>query len=107
MLGLELVLGVLVELVHVDVDQELGGEITEWQSFSWSRLESPYDLTQEPENIFIRYMHCKDLEKNIMIYGSKKLSHVAFKHPAGLCVISRNLIAKRLEALYSFMRSFV
>src|SRR3989344_5372442 len=101
---LEPVLYKLIKLVHIDIHQELGCEITEGQAFaSTSTLKTLYHSLNEPESIGISNMSFYNFNKTRLINRGKKFSNVAFKHPHSFCMPKRCRSSRFLKCLNSSM----
>lgn len=103
----EFVLHELVKLVHVDVHEKLGGEVTERQSFSGnSRIETPHNLPKETKNVAIRNSFADERKENTVVNARKEFSDIALQDKAGSRVIFARLVRKRTKAIHRAVRTF-
>jgi hypothetical protein len=86
--GLEGVLHELIKLIHIDVDEELGGEVAEGEALaSCTGVEAGDDTLYECTDAFIGYISVDDLHQYLLINGSEELLDVAFEYPAGFRIV--------------------
>jgi len=103
----------LIEFIHVDIDEELRGEIAEWQPFVYDavmcgrisechiRLEAADDLHDKRDDTLVKDVPRKNVEERLVVDRGKELPYVAFEHPNRARVITRYLIGKGAKAIYS------
>lgn len=101
--SLETVLRELVELVHVQVRQELRGEIAERQAAPF-RAEAAYHLFEQADRELVRYASMQDLHERIVMDGSEELPDVALEDVAGTRMIPRFGICEGAEPVHGAMR---
>ena len=95
----------LVEFVHVNVYQKLGGQIAERKSDTGdTRIKTPDDYRYEIEDILIGNIFCGYIQENRVIDVCEKLSDVAFEHPYRPDVVLRNPADEFSESAESAIR---
>lgn len=99
-------LGELVELVHVDVYEYLGGKVSKRQPNTLLYGKASHDLRKERKDILIGNVSPQDLEKNAMVDGCEKLADIALQDPRGSGVIFRYDIGELTKLLHGLMGSF-
>jgi len=72
-LGFELVPYILVKLVHIHIDQQLGGQIAEWQALG----KAADYFAQKPEDVLVSDVALKDVKECLVVYGGEELADVA------------------------------
>lgn len=99
--GFKLMRGELVELVHVDVHEELGGEVAQREAFAGrGGVEALYHFCKECDRAFVCYPLFEHCEEYLLVDGSEKLPYVALEHPAGARVVLRDSSGEGLEAVH-------
>lgn len=107
-LDLQFVLHELVEFVHVNVHEELRGEVAERQSRARSgRRKTADHLAEKPPSFPIRYIAPQDFRQHAMVDARKKFSDVAFQDPHRFRVIRAFLSGERTEAVQCLVGSFI
>ena len=103
---LQLVLHELIELVHVYIDEELAREIAERQAFAragtFKTLHHPLD---KPDRLGIGDVFLHNLDEDCLIDTCEELFDVAFQHPAGASIVSRNFSRELLKTIKCSVRS--
>lgn len=95
----------LIKLIHVNIDQQLRGQVAERQADAGNAgVEAPDNDGEQPNDVLIgnALRHC--LQKNRLIDIRKKLLDVALEHPDSLRIVFRNGIGKFFESVQGAMR---
>lgn len=88
--------------MHVDIYEELGREIAEWQTDARSgRMKTRYDLVDKPTDIGVSDMTLKHFHQDCMVNARKEFSDVALEHEAGARMIFGNRAGKISETIKS------
>ena len=98
----------MIEIVHVNVHQELAGEVAQRQAdvrpvFG---METPDHFTQKQDRISALDVSLKNIAQNFMIDIGEEFSDVAFQNPDCPRVIPRNLASVVAEAVYCSVCAF-
>jgi len=102
------VLHKLVKLVHIDIHQELRGEITERKSYTFLfYVEAADYLRKKPENTLVGDARLENADETTLVNRRKELTHVALEHPDRLRVIARDAVRESAEAVERFVASLV
>lgn len=97
----------LVEAVHVDINEELRGEVAERQPRAcFPRIKTGNDMANESKNTFVRYARYKDAHEDILIDRGKEFPYVALQNPTGTRVIAGDFICKGTKPIHCLMRPF-
>mgnify|MGYP001594871820 FL=1 len=98
----------MIELVHVNVHQELTGEITQRQADVRPILgvETPDHFAQEQDRISASDVFLQNIAQNLMIDVGEEFSDIAFQNPNRPRMIARNLASLIAEAVYRAVRAF-
>ena len=90
----------LVKLVHIDIHEELRGQVPERQTEARFRaLEAAYDLSEKPKHIAIWYARLEYPQEALLVYGGEELAYVAFQHPDRASVIAGDAVCESPEML--------
>lgn len=101
------VLHKLVKLIHVHIDQELGGEVAERKPNTWSgAVETPDNLFQQPERLAIRNICFENAQQHVLINAREELLDIHLQDPAGARVIPAHLPRKGSKRAQGLMGSF-
>lgn len=92
---------ILIELIHVDIDQELGCEIAQGQT----GRKTADDLPDECPSARARDMLFYDTEQRGVIYRCEEFSYITFQYPARASVIARDTSGESCEALHGTVRA--
>ena len=94
------VLHKLVKLVHIDVHEELGGEIAERETDAGRRGKAADHLFQQPDDALVCNVGFHNFNEYRMVDACEELADVALKYPAGACVILTHGISERPETVH-------
>lgn len=90
----------LVKLVHIDIHEELRGQVPEGQAEArFCTLEAAYDLSEEPKHVAIWYTLLEYPHEALLVYGGEELTHVALQYPNRTGVIVGDAVREPLEML--------
>ncbi len=111
MLDLQLIFHKLIKLVHINIGEKLRGEVANRKSFLVEQVgittrKTAYNFFRQPQSIQVLNFLSQNFRKNEVVYGIKKLFHIAFQNIAGLSVVSRHLSYYLLCREHSFMIAF-
>lgn len=98
----------VIKFVHVNVHQELTGEIAQRQTdvrlvFG---VKTPDYFTQEQYRIFALDMFFQNITQNLLVDIGEKFSNIAFQDPDRSRLIPRNLASLVAKAIYGAVRAF-
>jgi len=93
----------LVKVVQINIGKKLAGQIADRHA----GLKTVQDVVQKLQHSLITYSLRDDFEKNFVIYGGKKLPHVAFQGPDCFRVVVARFAQYPLQSLHAPMISFV
>ena len=98
-----------VKLVHADINQKLGGQVAQRQTFAFFTIsvETADDFAQKPHNISIGDVAIENFQKNLMVNTREELPDIALQNPAGSLIIPAGFPDKSPESIYSFVSSLV
>lgn len=91
----------LIQFVHVDIGEQLRGQIAEWQSGTETLDYFPKKI-HEP---IVLGSFWKNIKKDFMIYGIEKFSYVQFQNPQSAGVIMRQTQSQILQSSHRRMRA--
>jgi hypothetical protein len=99
----------LIKIIHVNVDEDLRGYITEREPYAGPPrcAETVYDALEKPEKLGRGNALSQDSLEDTVVDIRKEFSDIAFEHPCRPQLILRGLSGKCLEAVECPMRSLI